>query len=143
MPLQGRLISNPRRDTSRVGLGRAEDIRFAGRGSGARLQVLGFNTHCSPARLRVRPAHGRAFDLVLHNVDGLRQQGRARGLDGVPREQYGDIEVPKSLLRRGFVRQVLGGRRYTDVTLEVTSGHLQVKDLGWSLKRVQDTRSHG
>ncbi len=141
MPLQGRRLANPRRDRSRVGLAaRADDIRFAGRGSWARLDVVNFNTYCSPARLRVRVPHARPFYLVLHNVDGLRQQARARGLDDVPREQYGDIQVPRSALRRGFVRRVLGGRRFTDVTLEVTSGKLVVQELGWTLKRVRRRR---
>jgi len=137
LPLRGRLIGNPRRDTSRRGLGRAADIRFAGRVSGARVEVLNFNTYCSPARLRVHPRGGRAFVLVLHNVDGLRQQTRSSGLDDVPREQYGDIEVPRRLLHRAFVKRVLGGRRYSDVTLEVTRGRLQIQELGWTLQRVR------
>ena len=137
LPLRGRLIGNPRRDTPRRGLGRAADIRFAGRVSGARVEVLNFNTYCSPARLRVHPRGGRAFVLVLHNVDGLRQQTRSSGLDDVPREQYGDIEVPRRLLHRAFVKRVLGGRRYSDVTLEVTRGRLQIQELGWTLQRVR------
>ena len=48
---------------------------------------------------------------------------------------YGDVEVPRKLLGRAFVRSALGGRRFTDVTLEVTAGELQVKDLGWTFKR--------
>jgi hypothetical protein len=137
VPLGGTRLPNPQHDTSRIGLGHGDGIRFAGRGSGVRLEVRGFDTYCSPARLIVHPAKGRAFQLVLHNVDGLRQEVRARGLDGVPREQYGNIEVPRALLHRPFVRSVLGGRRFTDVTLEVTSGRLQVQELGWSLKRVK------
>ena len=53
----------------------------------------------------------------------------------MPREQYGDIEVPRRLLGRKFVRTALGGRRFTDVTLEVTSGELQIKELGWTFRR--------
>ena len=77
----------------------------------------------------------RPYTLLLHHVDGLRQQPRSPGFDGVPREQYGEIQVPRRLLGRRFVRTKLGGRRFTDVTLEVTSGALQIKELGWTLRR--------
>ena len=97
------------------------------------------NVYCSPARLRIRPTGGKPFDLVLHNIDGLRQSPRARGLDGEPREQYGDIEVPKAAYTnpaaRSFVQNTLGGRRFTDVTLEVTAHQLQIKELGWTFSR--------
>ena len=73
--------------------------------------------------------------LILHAIDGLRQQPRASGLDDVPREFNGDIEVPKRLQGRPFVRSRLGGRRFTDVTLEVTARELQVKELGWTFRR--------
>jgi hypothetical protein len=130
-PLRAHEIANPRRDTSRKGLGRAQDLAFAGPDS----QVPNFNVYCSPARLRIHPPGARPFDLVLHNIDGLRQSARARGLDDNPREQYGDIEVPKALLENPFVRKNLGGRRFTDVTLEVTAHQLQIKELGWTLAR--------
>ena len=85
----------------------------------------------------VTPRGERPLTLVLHNVDGLRQQARARGLDEVPREQYGAIEVRRSQLRRPFVRRTLGGRRFTSVTLEATSSTLEIKELGWTLRRVR------
>ena len=128
-PARGRRLSNPRRDTSRRGLARAKTFRFAG----GRLGVRDFSVHCSPARLRVGGAG--PFTLVLHAVDGLRQQSRSYGLDDVPREYYGDIEVPKRSLRRAFVKTKLGGRRFTDVTLQVTSSELRIPDLGWTLRR--------
>jgi len=135
-PFQGHALANPRRDSSRRGLGRADDLRYASTTSGLNAEVPNFNLHCSPSRLRIRPPGARRpLDLILHAIDGLRQQPRASGLDNVPREMYGDIEVPKKLLGRPFVRSALGGRRFTDVTLEVTAGQLQVKELGWTFKR--------
>jgi hypothetical protein len=134
-PLRAPLLENPGGDTSRRGLARAEDIRFARRAPGLSAELRNYNVYCSPARLRIRPPAGGAFDLDLHNVDGLRQQPRARGLDNVPREQYGNIEVPRRHLKRPFVRDVLGGRRFTNVTLEVTSRELRIEELGWSFAR--------
>jgi hypothetical protein len=128
-PARGRRLSNPRRDTSRRGLGRAKTFRYAM----GRLEVRGFSVHCSPARLVVGGA--RPYVLRLHTVDGLRQQPRSYGLDDVPREYYGDIEVPRGSLGRRLVKTKLGGRRFTDVTLEVTSRELRIKELGWTFRR--------
>jgi hypothetical protein len=90
----------------------------------------------------VRPAGARrAVALVLHNVDGLRQSTRSRGLDGVPREQYGDIEVPAAVMRsrdpavQRFVRDRLGGHRFTDVTLHAADRSLAIDELGWTFSR--------
>jgi hypothetical protein len=123
-------LSNPRRDTSRRALAPRHELRYRA----GRFQVRRFAVHCSPARLRVGVA--RPFTLKLHSVDGLRQQPRAAGLDNVPREFYGDVEVPKRLLGRGFVKRRLGGRRHTKVTLEVTRNELRITELGLTLKRV-------
>ena len=131
LPTQGRRLSNPRRDTSHRGLGRAKGLRFLRRGA----QILGYDLYCTPARLVIREKGARPYTLILHHVDGLRQQPRSAGFDGVPREQYGDIQVPRKLLGRRFVRTALGGERYTDVTLEVTTSELQIKELGWTFRR--------
>ena len=86
-----------------------------------------------------RSGEPRRIEIVLHNIDGLRQSPRARGLDGEPREQYGDIEVPKAAYTnpaaRSFVQNTLGGGRFTDVTLELTAHQLQIKELGWTFSR--------
>jgi hypothetical protein len=126
---RGRALPNPRRDTSRIGLGTPKTFRYAGGG----LEVRGFSVHCTPARLRIGGAH--PYALRLHTVDGLRQQSRAYGLDDVPREYYGDVEVPKRYLGRPFVKKRLGGRRFTDVTLQVTSRELRIEELGLTLRR--------
>jgi hypothetical protein len=126
---QGRGLANPARDSSRDALGKPEALRY---GAG-RIEVRGFALHCSPAVLRIGGA--KPLDLVLHTVDGLRQQSRAAGLDQVPREYYGNIEVPSRLLGSEFVKRRLGGRRFTDVTLEVTASELRIEELGWTLRR--------
>ena len=131
LPIQGRRLPNPRRDTSRRGLGRAKELRFVRPGA----QILGYDLYCTPARLRIREKGARPYTLILHHVDGLRQQPRSAGFDDVPREQYADIQVPRTLLGRRFVRTRLGGQRFTDVTLEVTSSELQIKELGWTFRR--------
>jgi hypothetical protein len=131
LPGTARRLSNPRRDTSRRDLGRLHEMRYRA----GRVEVRGFAVHCSPARLRVGGAH--PFTLRLHSVDGLRQQPRSAGLDDVAREYYGDVEVPRRSLGRGFVKRRLGGRRHTKVTLEATKGRLRIPELGLTLKRVR------
>ena len=68
LPLTGKPLNNPRRDTSARGLGRSENRRYRMRGSGIRGTLRNYNVYCSPARLRLRedgdgataaPAHGR------------------------------------------------------------------------------------
>jgi hypothetical protein len=109
-----------------------------------RVVALNFNAYCSPALLAVRPRGGRTMTMLLHNVDGLRQSPRGRGLDAEPREQYGAVEVPARLLarldgepeaNRRFVREVLGGRRFTDVQLMASASEVRVEQLGWTLAR--------
>jgi hypothetical protein len=135
-PLSAPRLHNPRGDTSSRGLGKPEDARYVLKTSGFRAELIDFNVHCSPARLRIRPKGARkSYDLLLHNVDGLRQQPRARGLDGVAREQYGQVEVPPKLLKRAFVRDKLGGRRFTAVTISATADALELKELGMTFKR--------
>ena len=123
------VLKNPRRDTSRRGLDRARTFRYAA----GRFEVRRFSVHCTPARLRVGGRH--PFSLILHEVDGLRQQSRAAGLDDVPREYYGNVEVPPRLLGRAWVKKRLGGRRYTGVTIQATGRELRIPDLGLTLRR--------
>jgi hypothetical protein len=106
-PLGARHLRNPRRDTSRVGLGRSEDRRYG--------DLRRFNVYCSPARIR---RDGKT--LVLHHVDGLRQQARGRGLDDVPRTQYGAVEEDG---------------KFTDVTVQATRDEVTIEELGWTFSR--------
>ena len=107
LPLTRKLLKNRRRDTSRVGLGRSEDRRYG--------DLLNFNVYCSPARIR----RGRKT-VVLHHVDGLRQQARGRGLDNAPRTQYGAVEE---------------NGKFTKVTIQATKNEVEIEELGWTFKR--------
>jgi hypothetical protein len=110
--LAGRRLANPRRDTSARGLGRSEDARYVGEAG----ELRDFNVYCSPARLRLRD--GRV--VRLHHVDGLRQQARARGLDDVPRAQYGAIE---------------DGGRFEQVTVQATRSEIVIEERAWRFRR--------
>ena len=135
-PLTAQRLSNPRANTSRQSLGKPEDRRYVLKTPEFRAELIDFNAYCSPARLRIRPAGARkSYDLILHAVDGLRQQPRGRGLDSVPREQYGNVEVPAKLLKRGFPRDKLGGRRFTTVTVNATANDVAMEELGLTFKR--------
>jgi len=107
LPLTAKRLRNPRRDTSRHGLGRSENRRYG--------DLLNFNVYCSPARIR---KDGRI--VRLHHVDGLRQQARGRGLDDVPRTQYGAVE---------------DGGEFTEVTVQATRDSVTIEELGWTFTR--------
>jgi hypothetical protein len=107
LPLIAKTLRNPHGDTSRRGLGRSEDRRYG--------DLRRFNVYCSPARIR---HDGRT--LLLHHVDGLRQQARGRGLDDVPRMQYGAVED------RG---------KFTEVTVQATRDQVTLEELGWTFSR--------
>ena len=72
-------------------------------------------------RLLLARAHpqGRE-DALLHHVDGLRQQARGRGLDDVPRTQYGAVEEDG---------------KFTDVTVQATRDEVTIEELGWTFSR--------
>ena len=53
-------------------------------------------------------------------MDGLRQQARGRGLDDVPRTQYGAIEE---------------NGKFTDVTVQATRDEVTIEELGWTFSR--------
>lgn len=143
-PLQGRALDNPQRDSSRLGLGRAEDLRYAGDAGALRVTVNDFNVHCTPATVTV--AAGRArIALRLHSVDALRQIARARGLDDDPRYLYGTIEVPPAVRARAAalppaLRALLRGplrARYTKLEVTATTHALTLDGGGleWELTR--------
>ena len=54
-------------------------------------------------------------------MDGLRQQARGRGLDDVPRTQYGAIEE--------------GGKFTEPVTVQATRDEVVVEERGWRFSR--------
>jgi hypothetical protein len=143
LPLRGRRLDNPRRDTTRLGLGAPDDVRFAGSAGGMRIAVEGYNPHCTPSTLKLTAA-GRSVDLVLHSVDALRGSIVSPRLDASPRAQYGNVEVPRTVLAhlaeqpaaiRAFITTMLKAQRFTNVSLVVTRSALTVDELRWTLKR--------
>jgi hypothetical protein len=125
LPLAGRRLDNPRRDTSARGLGPGEDGLYRMRTPAGNADLLDYNVYCSPARLRA-PAGSGVRAVRLHTVDALRQQVRARGLDEVPRTQYGALEEP--------------GGKFKTVTVKATRSEVLVEELGWRFRRVPPTR---
>ena len=126
LPLAGKRLRNPRRDTSARRLGRSENRRYRMRQSGVSGRLLNFNVYCSPARLRLRQGGGRVQKLLLHHVDGLRQQARGRGLDGVPRMQYGAIRWPDG--------------RFEEVTVRATRAEIVIEERSWRFSRERRRR---
>lgn len=136
--LQGRILDNPQRPTSTVGLGRSTDRRYAGQVGGATVTIPDYNAYCSPAQVRVRLATGERFALRLHTVDNIRQGPRSYGLDGNPRATVGMLEIPASV-RRGANAHVrafldgLGPGRWVPANLDATAKRLAFRHQDWSL----------
>lgn len=126
LALTGRPLANPRRDTSALGLARGENRRYRMRAGGITAELRDYNVYCSPAHLTVDD-HGTVSRYLLHSVDGLRQQPRARGLDDEPRLQYGALE-PRA------------GGEIQKVTVEATRSAIVLDELGWTLHHVRKRR---
>jgi len=120
--LAGRKLRNPRRDTSARGLGRSENHRYRMKGDGITATLRNFNVYCSPAKLRVRE-EGEVERLILHHVDGLRQEARGPGLDDEPREQTGVIEGPSGT--------------FETATVQATRAEIVLEERGWAFERVR------
>jgi len=139
MPLTGKVLDNPRRDTSARGRGRSEDSRWVMHGDGVDAVLEDFNVYCSPAHMHVVD-HGVARDELLHSVDGLRQQVRGRGLDDTPRQQNGAIEGPAGRFAPTTVSAtraelVLGARDWHFTPAPAAKclprrGHIGVRSIG-------------
>jgi hypothetical protein len=121
LPLRAGRLRNPRHDTSRRGLPPLREARYRMRRPGLRADLTGFQTYCTPARLRVRE-DGVTRTYRLHHVDGLRQQARGRGLDDVPRAQSGALEGPPG--------------EFETVDLTATRDEVVLEERDWTLRRV-------
>lgn len=147
LPLRGRRLANPQRDSSRDRLAPTPGVDYRTRLDGLRVQVLGFDPHCSPARLRIGggAGAGKPVELRLHSADGLRQTPRSPDLDAEPRLLSGVIELAPAQRRRlarmhepaaGRLLALLGGRRFADVPLTATARALELGgELDWRLTR--------
>lgn len=138
--LHGHRLENPRRNTSRLGLGPSGNRAYAATVGGNRITVTNFNAYCSPATVRVRLRTGERFSLRLHTVDNIRQYPRARGLDDDPRYYLGMLQVPPRLRRtadahvRAFL-DALGTGTWVRANLDATRATLAFRDLPWTLAR--------
>lgn len=142
VPVSGPLAGTPVTRRSPAESLAPDDHRYAGTIDGAAAEVRNLNAECSPATLRVQVAPGLPLDLTLHTSDGLRQETRASGLDDVPREYNGAIEVPaatwaaltRSDLRlRVWIDTHLGGRRITTAPVALTRTRLRFLAQCWTL----------
>ncbi|MFI2475715.1 hypothetical protein [Nocardia xishanensis] len=107
-------------------------------------QVRAFDVAVTPTPLRITFGDGDGLDLILHTVDGLRQMPQEPGISSQPRQFDGTIELSADLLTsldaqpaavRDFVRNILGGKRFTDTSVAVTGTGFHIAALGLSLNR--------
>jgi len=120
LALERALLATAPGDTSLLDLGPSEERRYIMEGGAVTGELEDFSVYCSPARLRIRQADGSVSELILHHVDGLRQQVRSRGLDDEPRTQNGAIEGPKG--------------RFEAVTVRATRSEIVVQEKGWRFR---------
>jgi hypothetical protein len=139
--LRGKVLRNPSADSSDRGLLRSEGRRYDGALGSAEITIPRFNVYCSPARVDVFLATEERFSLRLHTVDAIRQDTRARGLDGEPRLVQGTLEVPARLRRskdpdiREFLATLGPAGRFVDADIDATVSRLEFRDQGWVLRR--------
>ena len=120
-PLTRKLLPNPPGDTSGRGLARGEDRRYRMHAGPITATLTNYNVYCSPATLRWKE-DGKVRDYRLYTVDGLRQTPRARGLDGEPRMQYGEIKW--------------GRGDFETVTVEATRSRIEIPEHDWRFEHV-------
>lgn len=120
------------------------DLRFDGTVEGWPASVLDFNAFCSPATLRIAPPDAEPFDLVLHSIDGLRQERRGAGLDGDARGYRSALEVPAALWDaraqleprvRAFLERWFAESRFLDGPMTVTRSTLRIGVPCWTFSR--------
>ncbi|MBI2383286.1 MAG: hypothetical protein HYV18_04365 [Gammaproteobacteria bacterium] len=121
-----------------------EDYAYAGTIEGWKAELLDFNPYCSPATLRLHIGQSGPLELILHTTDGLRQERRARGLDGYPHNYRSAVEVPAEIwARRGqlapeaqaFLQKHFTASRFLDGPLMATQSRLQLQAPCWTLRR--------
>ncbi|WP_067720972.1 hypothetical protein [Nocardia yamanashiensis] len=144
-PLAGQRLSNTADDRSVDESVAAPGVRYAGRGAGEWTAVVeSFDAATESVPLRLEFADGARLDLVLHTVDGLRQTPQATGITAQARRYDGTVEVPAEVLDslsarpaavREFVASALGGRRFTDTGVAVSSAEFRIEGLGLVLAR--------
>ncbi|MEV0550927.1 hypothetical protein AB0H98_29350 [Nocardia salmonicida] len=140
-PLSGAVLENSPVNRAQETLGPVSPYDYQGVSSqGWTARIQSFDPAVSPTPLRLEFDDGIGLDIVLHTVDGLRQTPQQPGITGQPRFFDGTVEVSQELLAtldtqppavRDFVRNTLGGHRFTDTSVDVTDArfHLALTDL--------------
>lgn len=122
----------------------SEDRDYEGTVDGWPAEILGFNPYCSPATLRINPTGSDPFDLILHSIDGLRQERRGRGLDADARGYRSAIEVPRAMWDqratlpegvRAFLERWFTESRFIDGPLTATRSTVRIGVPCWVFSR--------
>jgi hypothetical protein len=138
-PLQGTLLPLPKPYFT----GSIEAYDYSGTIDGYNARIEGFRPYCSPVRMQVDIA-GTPLDLTLHSTDGLRQSRRARGLDGIPHNYRGAVEVSADTWNqrdrlpqkvRDFLTQHFADNRILQTPLIATRQHVEIMQPCWKFSR--------
>lgn len=122
--------------------GAVDARRYLGTIGGRPAAVTDFGPECSPAHLTIDFGAGVRLNLLLHSTDGMRQEIRARGLNDVPRNYNGAIEIPRATFDRlpgmpapvrAWVAANLSPGRFTTSPIAVTSTRLRSLAQCWQL----------
>ncbi|MFF7777728.1 hypothetical protein ACFZCG_25365 [Streptomyces tanashiensis] len=142
-PLRGRLLHNTPDDRSTDTLAPVSPYDYSGRQGEVTVRVDAFDVAVAGTPLTLQ-AGDRTLRVTLHTVDGLRQTRQTPGLTSQPRQFYGAIELPRSVLDdldaqhpalSGLIRDRLGSARFTDTDVTVTDRTLTIAALGLTLDR--------
>jgi len=109
---------------------------------GAVVEVPAFHYACTPTALHALLPSGEQLELVLHSVDGLRQEPREEGLVAEQRRYYAAIEVPDAVRdaaspeARTWLEHTFGLKQFTETELLASTGSLVFPELGWTLPAI-------
>jgi len=144
-PLAGAVLENSSRDRSTETLAPPSPYSYAGDSErGFSAEVRNFDVAATPTPLTIKLPSGARIKLVLHTVDGLRQTPQLPGISKQYRLYDGTIEVPSALRKnlaaqpaevQAFLKERLGGKRFTDTPVYVTESLFQISGLGVRLLR--------
>ncbi|MFE7799327.1 hypothetical protein [Nocardia sp. NPDC057440] len=144
-PLAGTVLENSPADHSLDTLAAPSPYDYDGiSAQGWRAQVHTFDVAVTPTPLRIDFGDGKQLDLILHTVDGLRQMPQRPGISSQPRYFDGTIELSAELLAgldaqpavvREFIRNVLGGNRFTETSVDVTATRFHIALVDLTLNR--------
>lgn len=135
-PLKGKVLDNPRRDTSRTELAPPSGVHYSGNlPGGAKVSVRDF-AYQSTTRTVDVTVGDRTVPVKLHSIDGRLRTAlsmlshRERGLTSTPRYYDAALEVPESYrddpALAPFMRDVMKGQRVHEIYLAVTDGSLKI-----------------